>query len=97
MFQVIQNLGAADIDTRLEEQLIDGILFAFQEQVIRTNYGRGKSSIGNTNFMVEAYWNGIEKNRFSRRSAYPVRPSRPPYFVAQTKCSDTLYCVYFRV
>lgn len=31
--QVIQNLGAADVDTRLEEQLIDGILFAFQEQV----------------------------------------------------------------
>lgn len=31
--QVIQNLGAADIDTRLEEQLVDGILFAFQEQV----------------------------------------------------------------
>lgn len=31
--KVIQNLGAADIDTRLEEQLIDGILFAFQEQV----------------------------------------------------------------
>lgn len=30
--QVIQNLGAADVDTRLEEQLIDGILFAFQEQ-----------------------------------------------------------------
>lgn len=29
---VIQNLGAADIDTRLEEQLIDGVIFAFQEQ-----------------------------------------------------------------
>lgn len=26
------NLGAADIDARLEEQLIDGILYAFQEQ-----------------------------------------------------------------
>ncbi|CAN0051965.1 unnamed protein product, partial [Choristocarpus tenellus] len=30
--QVIQNLGAADIERRLEEQLIDGILYAFQEQ-----------------------------------------------------------------
>ena len=30
--QVLSNLGAADIDSRLEEQLIDGILFAFQEQ-----------------------------------------------------------------
>jgi len=31
--KVIQNLGAADIDQRLEEQLVDGILYAFQEQV----------------------------------------------------------------
>ncbi len=30
--QTLSNLGAADIDSRLEEQLIDGILFAFQEQ-----------------------------------------------------------------
>merc|ERR1711937_1059144 len=29
---VIQDLGAANIDERLEEQLIDGILYAFQEQ-----------------------------------------------------------------
>jgi len=29
---VLGNLGAADIDSRLEEQLIDGILYAFQEQ-----------------------------------------------------------------
>ena len=31
--KVIQDLGAADIDARLEELLIDGILYAFQEQV----------------------------------------------------------------
>nr|CAG4640605.1 EOG090X00GC [Eulimnadia texana] len=30
--KVMENLGAADIDPRLEEQLIDGILYAFQEQ-----------------------------------------------------------------
>ena len=30
--KIIANLGAADIDSRLEEQLIDGILYAFQEQ-----------------------------------------------------------------
>jgi len=30
--QVVQNLGSADIDERLEEQLIDGVLYAFQEQ-----------------------------------------------------------------
>ncbi len=31
--KVISNLGAADIDARLEELLVDGILYAFQEQV----------------------------------------------------------------
>ena len=31
--KIVQNLGAADIDQRLEEQLVDGILYAFQEQV----------------------------------------------------------------
>ena len=31
-FKIMANLGAADIDSRLEEQLIDGILYAFQEQ-----------------------------------------------------------------
>lgn len=30
--KTMANLGAADIDSRLEEQLIDGILYAFQEQ-----------------------------------------------------------------
>ena len=30
--QILSELGAADIDTKLEEQLIDGLLFAFQEQ-----------------------------------------------------------------
>ena len=32
-YQVVSNLGSSDIDARLEELLIDGILFAFQEQV----------------------------------------------------------------
>lgn len=30
--KVMSNLGSAEIDARLEEQLIDGILYAFQEQ-----------------------------------------------------------------
>ncbi|XP_074659649.1 splicing factor 3B subunit 1-like isoform X2 [Tubulanus polymorphus] len=30
--KIMANLGGADIDSRLEEQLIDGILYAFQEQ-----------------------------------------------------------------
>ena len=28
----MSNLDATDIDSRIEEQLIDGILYAFQEQ-----------------------------------------------------------------
>lgn len=31
--KVIRDLGTAEIDARLEELLIDGILYAFQEQV----------------------------------------------------------------
>jgi len=31
--KIVQNLGASDIDARLEEQLIDGLVFAFHEQV----------------------------------------------------------------
>lgn len=31
-FQTMGNLGSSDVDSRLEEQLIDGILYAFQEQ-----------------------------------------------------------------
>lgn len=30
---MVSNLGSSDIDARLEELLIDGILYAFQEQV----------------------------------------------------------------
>ncbi|KAG7364512.1 splicing factor 3B subunit 1 [Nitzschia inconspicua] len=32
--KVLDNLGAGDIDDRLEERLIDGILYAFQEQAV---------------------------------------------------------------
>jgi len=50
--QIIQNLGAADIDTRLEEQLVDGILYAFQEQqsddthVMLTGFGSVVNALG---------------------------------------------------
>ena len=30
--KIMSSLGATDVDSRLEEQLIDGILYAFQEQ-----------------------------------------------------------------
>jgi splicing factor 3B subunit 1 len=32
--QVLENLGSGDVDERLEERLIDGILYAFQEQAV---------------------------------------------------------------
>ena len=33
----MSDLGAADVDARLEEQLIDGILYSFQEQTNEVN------------------------------------------------------------
>lgn len=35
--QVVQGLGAADIDERLEVQLIDGIIYAFESQTMEDN------------------------------------------------------------
>jgi len=44
--KVFENLGAADIDERLEERLIDGILSAFQEQAVATtNLGSREGQI----------------------------------------------------
>lgn len=36
--KIMGNLGAADVDSRLEEQLIDGILYAFQEQTTEVSF-----------------------------------------------------------
>lgn len=35
--KVIDSLGAADVDERLEVQLIDGLIYAFQEQTVEDN------------------------------------------------------------
>ena len=43
--KVLKNLGAGDIDDRLEERLIDGILYAFQEQAVDAS-STGTSSFG---------------------------------------------------
>jgi len=43
--KVMGNLGAADIDSRLEEQLIDGILYAFQEQTTEVSFLLRHSSV----------------------------------------------------
>ncbi|EDV26242.1 splicing factor 3B subunit 1 [Trichoplax adhaerens] len=55
--KIMANLGAADIDSRLEEQLIDGILYAFQEQtqedaVMLNGFGTVVNSLGTR---VKAY------------------------------------------
>jgi splicing factor 3B subunit 1 len=39
--KVLDNLGAGDIDDRLEERLIDGILYAFQEQAVDASVSSG--------------------------------------------------------
>ncbi|KAK7332046.1 hypothetical protein VNO80_28793 [Phaseolus coccineus] len=50
--KVVTNLGASDIDARLEELLIDGILYAFQEQtsddanVMLNGFGAVVNSLG---------------------------------------------------
>ncbi|KAL3314758.1 Splicing factor 3B subunit 1 [Cichlidogyrus casuarinus] len=49
--KTLSSLGGAEIDARLEEQLIDGILYAFQEQtsednVILTGFGTVVNTIG---------------------------------------------------
>lgn len=54
--KIMGNLGAADIDHKLEEQLIDGILYAFQEQttevsarVVASTSGRSNNEINPAN------------------------------------------------
>mmetsp|Transcript_12057 Transcript_12057/g.25397 ORF Transcript_12057/g.25397 Transcript_12057/m.25397 type:complete len:1275 (+) Transcript_12057:135-3959(+) len=42
--KVLENLGGGDIDDRLEERLIDGILYAFQEQAVDASSSLGKES-----------------------------------------------------
>lgn len=44
--KIMGNLGAADIDHKLEEQLIDGILYAFQEQT--TEVGERTTEVTST-------------------------------------------------
>lgn len=43
--KVLKNLGAGDIEERLEERLIDGILYAFQEQAVDVST-TGSNSFG---------------------------------------------------
>eukprot|EP00953_Heterococcus_sp_UTEX-ZZ885_P003698 2510-Heterococcus_DN1.PRE.1 len=51
--QVLQNLGAADVDPRLEEQLVDGVLYAFQEQT-EGDTGSANAILGGIGTVVNA-------------------------------------------
>jgi len=51
---VVQNLGAADIDTRLEEQLVDGVLYAFQEQSTAADDSSSSSVLNGFGVVVNA-------------------------------------------
>ena len=42
--QILTNMGATDIDNRLEEQLIDGILYAFQVSHVKFQVVRNEDS-----------------------------------------------------
>lgn len=73
--KVLKEMGAADIDERLEELLIDGALFAFQEQIsddspiILSGFGTILDSLG---IRAKPYLNqiiGIIKWRLNNRSA----------------------------
>jgi len=52
--RVIDNLGAAGIDERLEERLIDGILYAFQEQAVDASLG-GSAHGSESQTMLEGF------------------------------------------
>jgi len=73
--KVVENLGVSDIDQRLEELLIDGILYAFQEQtaedtqVMLNGFGRVVNALG---MRVKPYLPqicGTIKWRLNNRSA----------------------------
>lgn len=53
--RVIDNLGASDIDERLEERLIDGILYAFQEQAVDASNTGTSSMNRESQTMLEGF------------------------------------------
>uniref|UniRef100_A0A7S2Y501 Splicing factor 3B subunit 1 domain-containing protein n=1 Tax=Entomoneis paludosa TaxID=265537 RepID=A0A7S2Y501_9STRA len=53
--RVIDNLGATNIDERLEERLIDGILYAFQEQAVDASLSGSNSHSAESQIMLEGF------------------------------------------
>jgi len=53
--KIMSSLGASDVDSRLEEQLIDGILYAFQEQTTEVRYSSIQGSFVLLCFVLFAF------------------------------------------
>ncbi|KAH7616313.1 hypothetical protein Ndes2526B_g08409 [Nannochloris sp. 'desiccata'] len=73
--KVITSLGAADIDARLEEQLIDGILYVYQEQaadetpVVLNGFGTVINALGQRSKPYLPQISGTIKWRLNNKSA----------------------------
>lgn len=72
---IIRNLGSSEIDSRLEEQLIDGLLYAFQEQttddsgVILNGFGTIINALGTRMKAYLPQIAGVIKWRLNNKSA----------------------------
>ena len=64
--KVVRDLGTADVDARLEELLIDGILYAFQEQVRRAQQP------SRTNGITKGVLTSMPQVQQSRGLSWPV-------------------------
>ncbi len=66
---MMSDLGSADIDARLEELLIDGILYAFQEQVSAPTCCKQPSV-----FVAAAHANAAPQHRCASSAMLPSLP-----------------------
>lgn len=93
--KIMGNLGAADVDSRLEEQLIDGILYAFQEQTteVCTSYNFYKFKLYNNNVInlfiynigccnVEWFWYHCE---YIRKKSKSISSTNMRYDIMEIK------------
>jgi len=73
--KIVQNLGVSDVSEKLEEQLIDGILYAFQEQtaedsqVMLSGFGTVVKALGERTKPYLAQISAIIKFRLNNKNA----------------------------
>jgi len=53
--KVLENLGTSDVDERLEERLIDGILYAFQEQAVDASNTTNSFAVKDAQVMLDGF------------------------------------------